>query len=326
MNWSWSLAILALVGSGYAYPNPGVVTGDTEVHDPTLCKDSSGTYFLYSTGVGIEIRTSTDRIAWTYAGVVWPDGASWTDEYTDTSDGSLWAPDCTIIDGEFYLYYAASTFGSQNSAIFFAKSSTGLPGSFTNEGLVTSTATGDAFNVCAFFGTSGIVVFTTVYLAGDRSKFNYREWYLSLGSFWTGIKGVTLSSSTGKTSTSTFTSLAERSGTDAMEASVIYEYDGYYYLFTSWDQCCEGTASTYNIRVGRSKSLTSGYVDADGVALLSGGGTLVLETHDSIYGPGGQDLLTDADGPILVYHYYTSTGNWLGINRLDFSSGWPVAV
>ena len=48
-------------------------------------------------------------------------------------------------------------------------------------------------------------------------------------------------------------------------------------------------------------SLTSGYVDADGVALESGGGTLVLETHDGIYGPGGQDIMTDNDGVVIVY-------------------------
>lgn len=47
------------------YPNPGTVTGDTSgVHDPSVCK-VDGTYYLYSTGIGIPIRTSTDRIAWT---------------------------------------------------------------------------------------------------------------------------------------------------------------------------------------------------------------------------------------------------------------------
>ena len=83
---------------------------------------------------------------------------------------------------------------------------------------------------------------------------------------------------------------------------------------------------------------------------------------DQIIGPGGQDLLLDADGPILIYRrhfhpiswipsltriladYYTPSGSFvsditntfphawrritlqLGINRLDFSSGWPVVV
>lgn len=84
-----SLVLLALSGLSSAYVGPGVVTGDTSVHDPTICKDDSGKYFVFSTGTGLEIRTSTDRTAWTYEGLVWPDGASWTDEYTDTSNGSV---------------------------------------------------------------------------------------------------------------------------------------------------------------------------------------------------------------------------------------------
>jgi arabinan endo-1,5-alpha-L-arabinosidase len=286
------------------------VTGNTAVHDPTMCKDNSGKYFVFSTAVGIEIRTSTDRTAWTLVGKVWPNGASWTDTYTGTSNGNLWAPDCTYKDGTFYLYYSASSFGSQKSAIFFAKSTTGLPGSWTNEGLVTSTSSSNNYNA----------IDPNLLIDGSN-------WYLSLGSFWTGIKLEALSASTGKPSSSSVSSLAQRTaGGGAIEASVIFKYGSYYYLFTSWDKCCAGTSSTYNIRVGRSSSATSGYVDKSGVALTSGGGTLVLGSHDSIIGPGGQDIMQDGDGPILVYHYYTSSGSFLGINRLDFSSGWPVVV
>ncbi|KAJ3878990.1 arabinanase [Lentinula edodes] len=304
------LSLSALSSVVKAVVGPGVVTGNTAVHDPTMCKDDKGTYYVFSTGVGIEIRTSPDRTAWTLAGLVWPNGASWTDPYTGTTNGALWAPDCTYLDGQFYLYYAASTFGSQNSAIFFAKSTTGLPGSFTNEGLVTSTSAGASYNA---IDPNLLVVGST--------------WFLSLGSFWTGIKGQPLGSSTGKPTTTAVTALAQRFvNSDAIEASVIYQFGSFYYLFTSWDLCCQGTSSTYNIRVGRSTAYNGGYVDASGVALTDGGGTLVLGTHDSIVGPGGQDLMTDADGPILVYHYYTSAGSFLGINRLDFSSGWPVVV
>jgi arabinan endo-1,5-alpha-L-arabinosidase len=275
-----------------------------------MCKDNSGTYFIFSTAVGIEIRTSKDRTAWTLIGKVFPNGAPWTDQYTGTSNGNIWAPDCTYLNGQFYLYYAASSFGSQNSAIFLAKSSTGQPGSFTNEGLITSTSTSNNYNA----------IDPNLLIDGSA-------WRLSLGSFWTGIKGMQLSSSTGKLSSNTVTALAQRTANGgAIEASVIYKYGNYFYLFSSWDKCCAGTSSTYNIRVGRSTSATGGFVDQAGVALTNGGGTLVLGSHDSIIGPGGQDLMTDGDGPILVYHYYTSSGSFLGINRLDFSSGWPVVV
>ncbi|KAJ7242826.1 glycoside hydrolase family 43 protein [Mycena haematopus] len=303
--------IFAFTSLSQAVVGPGVVTGNVNpVADPTMCKSSSGEYFVFSTAPGIEIRTSPDRTAWTLIGLVWPDGASWTDKYTLTTNGNLWAPDCTVIDGTFYLYYAASSFGSQNSAIFFAKSTTGLPGSFTNEGLVTSTATGSTYNA----------IDPNLFIDGSN-------WWLSLGSFWSGIKLEALGSSTGKPSSTSVTSLATRTAdSGAIEASVIYKFGSFYYLFTSWDICCDGTSSTYNIRVGRSSSVSGPYVDKSGVNLLNGGGTLVLASHDNVIGPGGQDLLTDVDGTVMVYHYYTSAGTFLGINLLDFTSGWPVVV
>ncbi|KAF8149535.1 secreted arabinase [Crassisporium funariophilum] len=289
---------------------PGVVTGNTAVHDPTMCKDKNGKYFIFSTAPGIEIRTSTDRTAWTLAGRVWPSGASWTDTYTGTSNGNLWAPECYYNGAEFLLYYSASSFGSQKSAIFLAKSTTGAPGSFTNLGVVTSSSTSNNYNA----------IDPNLYIENGN-------WYLTLGSFWTGIKLMSIAPSTGKPSSTTVTSLAQRSaGGGAVEASTIYKYGSYYYLFTSWDKCCAGTSSTYNIRVGRSSSVGSGYVDKSGVALTSGGGSLVLGSGGSVVGPGGQDIMDDGDGPILIYHYYTSSGNNLGINRLDFSSGWPVVI
>jgi len=286
------------------------VTGNTAVHDPTICKDKNGKYFVFSTAPGIEIRTSTDRTAWTLVGKVWPNGASWTDTYTGTSNGNIWAPDCTYINGVFWLYYSASSFGSRKSAIFLAKSTTGLPGSWTDEGLVTSTSSSNNYNA----------IDPNLLIVGN-------SWYLSLGSFWTGIKSFPVSPSTGKLLSTTPTALAQRTAAGgAVEASVVFQFGSFYYLFTSWDKCCLGTSSTYNIRVGRSSSPNGGFVDKSGVALTSGGGTLVLASSGNIVGPGGQDLLVDSDGPILVYHYYTSSGNFLGINRLDFSSGWPVVV
>ncbi|RDB17969.1 Extracellular endo-alpha-(1-_5)-L-arabinanase 1 [Hypsizygus marmoreus] len=310
------LTTLALAGVSRAVGH-GLVTGNTAVHDPTMCKDNSGKWFVFSTAPGIEIRTSIDRTAWTLVGRVWPNGASWTDTYIGTSNGNIWAPDCTYINGVFWLYYSAFSFGSQKSAIFLAKSTTGLPGSWSNEGLVTSTTSSNNYNA----------IDPNLLIASLSNLFSRSTWYLSLGSFWTGIKSLTLNPSTGKPSSSMVTSLAQRTaGGGAIEASSIYNFGNYYYLFTSWDKCCAGTSSTYNIRVGRSTSPNGGFVDKSGVALTAGGGTLVLGTAGNVIGPGGQDLMTDGDGPILVYHYYTPSGSFLGINRLDFSSGWPVVV
>ena len=37
--------------------------------------------------------------------------------------------------------------------------------------------------------------------------------------------------------------------------------DGWYYLLGTHGTCCDGTNSTYNIRVGRSKKVTGPYLD-----------------------------------------------------------------
>lgn len=58
------------------------------------------------------------------------------------------------------------------------------------------------------------------------------------------------------------------------------------------------------------------------------GGTPVLESHGRYIGPGGQSITKDTDGDLIVYHYYDGNDNGrlrLGINLLNWSSGWPVA-
>ncbi|PPQ79651.1 hypothetical protein CVT24_010247 [Panaeolus cyanescens] len=307
-----------------AAPAPEKVTGNTTLHDPTMCKDDSGTYFLFSSGPGIQIRTSKDRVNWKALGKVWPNGSPWTQKFTP--NGKLWAPECVYLDGQFLLYYAASTSGSRNSGIFLAKSKTGQPGSFTNEGLIISTTENDQYNAIDP-KYSNISLWSTNSLFPDGNS-----WYLSFGSFWSGIKSMPINPSTGKPNSTNpkLTSLATRTDDNgAMEASAVFKHGNWYYLFTSWDRCCRGKDSTYNIRVGRSQSPTGVFVDKANTSLLSGGGSLVLGTHGNVHGPGGQDIIMDQGAPLLVYHYYTSTDGenatgHLGINKLDFSSGWPV--
>ena len=61
-------------------------------------------------------------------------------------------------------------------------------------------------------------------------------------------------------------------------------------------------------------------------------GSLVLGSHDNIYAPGGQSIFLDpmSGRDVMVYHYVPNNSfggpSYLGINYLDFSSGWPVVV
>jgi arabinan endo-1,5-alpha-L-arabinosidase len=306
------LTNLTGTASAATYPNPGTVTGNITVHDPSMVKGTDGVYYLFSTHNGIEIRTSTDRTAFTLAGSVLPNGATWATAYSSNVK-DLWAPDVSYHSGTYFLYYAVSSFGSNHSAIGLATSTTAKPGSWTDKGVVYTSNSGTTYNAI------------DPALSVDSSG----KWWLTFGSFWTGIKMIAIDPGTGKqlSSNTTRYGIAQRSSPDAEEASYIVRHGGYYYLFVSWDYCCQGVNSTYRVMVGRSTSITGGYVDRSGVAMTSGGGTEVLSTHGNIIGPGGQSVISDTDHDLLVYHYYDGNAgglNKLGINFLGYdSSGWP---
>ncbi|WP_410673324.1 arabinan endo-1,5-alpha-L-arabinosidase [Amycolatopsis sp. cmx-4-68] len=293
-----------------AYPNPGRVTGDVGVHDPSVVKRPGGGYLVAHTGDGIALKTSADRTAFSGAGSAFPGGAPWTTSYTGGSR-TLWAPDVSYRNGQYYLYYAASTFGSNHSAIFLATSPSGNSGTWTHRGLVVESRTTDDFNAI----DPNLVV-------DDQGR-----WWLDFGSFWSGIKLIQLDPATGLRLGGGMTAIAGRGG-GAIEAPFVVKRGQYYYQYVSFDLCCRGAASTYRVMVGRSTSVTGPYADRNGVPMASGGGTEILAGHGSVHGPGHQAVLADNDGDVLVYHYYADNGtSLLGINRLAYdSAGWPSVV
>jgi arabinan endo-1,5-alpha-L-arabinosidase len=98
-------------------------------------------------------------------------------------------------------------------------------------------------------------------------------------------------------------------------------------LFVSFDSCCQGANSTYNVRVGRSDSLTGPYVDRDGVPMTEGGGTLILSEYDRWKGPGHNGILIKDGDYWMVYHAYDSKQNGTPKLRIESLSwdeeGWP---
>lgn len=297
------------------FPDPAPVTGDTRVHDPAMVRAPDGTYILVATGDNLQTLTSTDRVDFKRAGAVWPDGAPWTTQFTLGSP-VLWAPDISRHNGRYYLYYSASSFGSQNSAIFLATSETAMPGSWTHHGVVTQTSSANDYNAI----DPNLVV--------DASG----RWWLSFGSFWSGLKMIRIDPATGMrhAGDQTLYDLAQRplSVDGAVEAPFIIRHGGFYYLFASFDFCCRGTDSTYRVMVGRSRSITGPYVDRAGVPMMSGGGTEILATHGGVHGPGHEALIRDRGDWLMLYHYYSDaipTGT-LGINRVTWPGGWPRLV
>ena len=303
----------ALVPSGSAYVNPGSVSGSTSVHDPSMLRTAGGTYYVFSTHNGIQMRSSSDRRSFASVGNAFSTIPAWTGAF-DNNGNDLWAPDASNHNGQYWLYYAASTFGSEHSAIGLATSSTAAPGSWIDQGMVYSSASGGSFNAI----DPGLVVDTS------------GNWWLCFGSWGQdGIDMIQIDPATGKQAASNTTryNLAKRTPGHGIEGAYIYPHAGFYYLFASLDLCCKGISSTYHIVVGRSTNPNGPYTDRGGIPLTQGGGTILLSTHGSIIGPGGQSVMHDTDGDLLVYHYYDGNNNGtplLGINLLGWDSQqWP---
>lgn len=153
--------------------------------------------------------------------------------------------------------------------------------------------------------------------------------WLSMGSFWSGIKLHRLDSETGKLASedAKLYAIASRGG-GPIEAPAIVYRDGYYYLFVSFDLCCRGVNSTYKIMVGRATTITGPYSDRSGKRMDEGGGDLVLAGDDRYRGPGGESVYLDGQTYRLVHHVYDMAKNGMPQLRIQdltwTSDGWPA--
>ena len=114
------------------------------------------------------------------------------------------------------------------------------------------------------------------------------------------------------------------------EATDLIYRDGWYYLLGTHGTCCDGVNSTYNIVVGRSRSVEGPYVDNVGREMLHGGGRMVIAAGDRVCGPGhfGRTIL-DEGVEVMSCHFEAdfdrSGRSVLGIRPLLWKNGWPVA-
>jgi arabinan endo-1,5-alpha-L-arabinosidase len=282
---------------------------DDPTHDPAIFKDPRDqTYYVVSTGIlqtpddpgGIFMRRSEGTLAGPWESMGPLPVPEWTLAY---GHNHLWAPQVVRTGDTFWLYYAASQLGTQNSAI--GVMSTTTPGdrdSWQDHGPVLESQPGDPYN------------------AIDPHVFKDEgTWYLTFGSWWEGIFLFELEDMT--TIVGEPVHLAEVTGAPSLEAPTIIKRQGYYYLFTSRGFII---SDTYHVQVGRSENLTGPYVDQDGVPMLDGGGTVVVEG-----GAGGQDIIKEFGRHYLVHHYYDGFDPLqirMQIRELQWEDGWPSVL
>ncbi len=281
--------------------------GELDIHDPSFIR-SGHCYYTFGTGDGhyhegnaIIRRICNDTV--TRVGSLFDAQPSWIQSLLKMKPGNIWAPDVNFFNDQYYVYYAASHFGSRNSVIALA-SAANIEGKWIDHGEVLHTTESMHYNAI-----DPEIAWTIV----DNKRV---EQWLVFGSYWEGIKAHKLDMKTGKLSTedTKLYSLASRNG-GAIEASSVAFRDGFYYLFVSFDICCKGADSTYRVMVGRSKHITGPYVDHNGVDMMKGGGTQILASHGNVRGPGGCDVIFDNGVYRMIYHWYDAADH--GRSKMD---------
>ena len=309
--------VLYLAASGTARAQTTAVNplkGDLGVHDPVMIKAGS-TYYIFATGNGVSVKTSTDRITWRNAGRAFASAPSWHAQQVPGAEASLWAPDISFRDGKFWLYYSISTFGSRVSAIGLATAASLDPANgatqWQDEGMVVSTN-----------GSSNHNAIDPNIVLDEAGK----PW-LFYGSFWTGLKAIQLDPATGKPAAAApLISTAQH--TAGIEAPFVIRRGGWFHQFVSWDACCKGASSTYNIRAGRSQRVDGPYADSKGVLMTAGGGDLIDKGDTRWRGPGHNGIFVERDTVFLVNHAYDAQNNGASILWIRpmywTAQGWPT--
>lgn len=287
----------------------------------------------------IPTMTSEDLVNWTYVGDAFPQGTEGLPDWAE-EDAALWAPEVvysTTFD-QYYLFFGvtdttAEISGEENCdsdnaiGVAVSDSPTG-PWTFSDEPVVYPRRGGGG---CNFKWTYDPDVL------GDAIG---TEGILYYGSYYGGVFGTEF--------TLTETGAVLDAEPDVMVAidnkyegaNVVYNAEtGYYYIFLSATNCCNGALTGYSVFVGRSLDPLGPFVDQYGNLLTDAqaGGTPFLTMNGNRWvGTGHNTVFQDANGEWwTIYHavdqndpfYAFATGFTKRpalLDAVDWVNGWPT--
>ncbi len=285
-------AALMLAASSFA------LDGQIGIHDPSTLAVCDGKFYTFGTGG---------------APLVSDDGWTWR-AGTRPPDTGL-APDLIKLGDRYYLYTPHNNGGQPHAQITMISTKSLDPASpdykWETGGQVAST---DGIEDCNGIDPGVMLDPTTGKL------------WMIYGSYFGYLRILELDAKTGK-------SLPNAKPVDVAincEAPILINENGWYYLIATHGSCCQGANSNYNLRVGRSRSVTGPYLDQDGVDMIKGGGKLFLGSESRFVGPGhfGRTVLGDGV-EVFTMHYEADLDRGgisvLAARPLLWKDGWPVA-
>ena len=285
----------------------GVVTpanaqiGQPWIHDPSTLAFCDGKWYTFGTGGG---------------GLISEDGYHWEPGAVRPGGGA--APDVLKIGNRYLFIYSATSGGfgrAHNGCILTMWNKTLDPASphfrYT-----------DAIEVAASEGDEDNDAIDPSLLLDPTTG---RLW-ASYGTYFGFIRLIELDPKTGMRVDGN----KEKNIAIDCEATDLIYRNGWYYLLGTHGTCCDGINSTYNIVVGRSRSVDGPYKDNVGRDMLEGGGRMVIAAGDRKTGPGhfGRTIVDDGV-EVMSCHFeadYDLSGrSILGIRPLLWNNDWPEA-
>lgn len=284
-----------------AAENAAAQAGKPYIHDPSTIVKCDGKYYTFGTGGG---------------GLISEDGWTWNSGAVRPGGGA--APDAMKIGDRYLVAYSTTgggLGGGHASKIMVMWNKTLDPNSpdfeYTEPMMVAESLVDEDCNAI----DAGLLLDPTT----------GRLW-CTYGTYFGHIRQVELDPVTG----------ARVEGNEAIdiarncEASVMMYRDGWYYLLGTHGTCCDGVNSTYNIVVGRSRSVNGPFIDNVGRSMIQGGGKMVIATEGRLVGPGHFGRYVEEEGvEKMSFHWEAdmdqSGRSVLGIRPLLWKDGWPVA-
>jgi arabinan endo-1,5-alpha-L-arabinosidase len=276
-------------------------TGAPYIHDPSTIAECDGKYYTFGTGGG---------------GLISDDGWNWHDGGVRPGGGA--APDVLKIGQRYLCIYGATgggLGGGHNGRILTMWNNTLDPKSPDFKWT-------EAIEVCSSDGMEDQDAIDPGLLLDPTTG---RLW-ASYGTYFGTIRLIELDPATGERMKGN----KEKDIAIDCEATDLIYRDGWYYLLGTHGTCCDGVNSTYNIVVGRSRSVQGPYMDNVGRDMLAGGGRMVIAAGERVCGPGhfGRTVIDDGV-EIMSCHFEADFDQGgrsvLGIRPLLWKNGWPVA-
>ena len=296
-----SMKLFTLAASALISVSALAQEGQPWIHDPSTIMECDGKYYTFGTGGGGLI--SEDGWNW-FSGAVRPGGGA--------------APDAIKI-GDRYLVAYSATGG-------------GLGGGHAGRVLTMWNKTLDP-NSPDFGYTEAIEVAASINDedcdAIDAGLFmdpQTGRLYCTYGTYFGFIRMVELDPKTGAKVEGT---VDPNIAIDCEATTLIYR-NGWYYLLGTHGTCCDGVNSTYNIVVGRARSVYGPFLDNMGRDMVAGGGKMVVDGEDRQFGAGHFGRYIEDEGvEKMSFHWEAdldrSARSVLAIRPIVWVNDWPVA-